>query len=48
MILTILVGSHLGNIPVKFDRHWPKVSGGVRFNSKMLTMHDRRRTTDID
>ena len=28
MILAILVGSHLGNIPVKFESHWPKGSGG--------------------
>ena len=31
MILAILVGSHLGNIPMKFESHWPKGSGGVRF-----------------
>ena len=31
MILAILVGSHLGNIPVKFESHWPKGSGGVSF-----------------
>ena len=30
-ILAILVGSHLGNIPMKFDSHWPKGSGGVSF-----------------
>ena len=30
-ILTILVGSHLGNIPVKFESHWPQGSGGVSF-----------------
>ena len=29
--LAILVGSHLGNIPVKFESHWPKGSGGVSF-----------------
>ena len=23
MILAILVGSHLGNIPIKFESHWP-------------------------
>ena len=23
------VGSHLGNIPVMFETHWPKGSGGV-------------------
>ena len=27
MILAILVGSHLGNIPVKFESHWPKGAG---------------------
>ena len=31
MILATLVGSHLGNIPVKFKLHWPKGSGGVSF-----------------
>ena len=31
MILAILVGSHLGNIPMKFESHWPKGSGGVGF-----------------
>ena len=30
-VLAILVGSHLGNIPVKFESHWPKGSGGVGF-----------------
>ena len=30
-ILAVLVGSHLGNIPVKFESHWPKGSGGVSF-----------------
>ena len=30
-ILAILVWSHLGNIPVKFESHWPKGSGGVSF-----------------
>ena len=29
--LPILVGSHLGNIPMKFESHWPKGSGGVSF-----------------
>ena len=38
MILTILVGSHLGNIPMKFESHWPKGSGGVSFLSKII--HD--------
>ena len=31
MILAIFVGSHLGNIPMKFESHWPKGSGGVGF-----------------
>ena len=26
-ILAILVGSHLDNIPMKFESHWPKGSG---------------------
>ena len=30
-ISAILVGSHLGNIPMKFESHWPKGSGGVSF-----------------
>ena len=30
-ILANLVGSHLGNIPMKFESHWPKSSGGVSF-----------------
>ena len=25
------VGSHLGNISMKFESHWPKGSGGVSF-----------------
>ena len=31
MILAVLVGSHLGNIPMKFESHRPKGSGGVSF-----------------
>ena len=31
MILAILVGSHRGNIPMKFESHWPKGSGGLSF-----------------
>ena len=31
MILAILVGSHVGNIPMKFESHWPKGLGGVHF-----------------
>ena len=30
-ILAIWVGSHIGNIPVKSESHWPKGSGGVSF-----------------
>ena len=30
-ILAILVGSHLGNLPMKFESYWPKGSGGVSF-----------------
>ena len=28
---SILVGSHLGNFPMKFESHWPKGSRGVSF-----------------
>ena len=28
-ILAILAGSHLGNIPMKFEAHWAKGSGGL-------------------
>ena len=31
MILAILVGSHLGNIPMTFESHWPKGLEGVSF-----------------
>ena len=30
-ILAILVGNYLDNIPMKFESHWPKGSGGVSF-----------------
>ena len=30
-ILAILVGSHLGNIPMKFESLWPKNSGKLAF-----------------
>ena len=30
-ILIVVVGSHLGNIPIMFESHWPKGSGGVSF-----------------
>ena len=43
-ILAILLGSHLSNIPVKFESHWPKASGEVSFYSKLLTTDDARRT----
>ena len=36
-ILAILVGSHLDNIPMKFESHWPKGSGGLAF---MEIIHD--------
>ena len=32
-ILAILVGSHLGNIPMKFESYWPNGSGGVSFKA---------------
>ena len=35
-IFYFLVGSHLGNIPMKFESHWPKGSGGVSFLSKLF------------
>ena len=31
MILAFLVGNYLGIIPMKFESHWPKGSGGVSF-----------------
>ena len=37
-ILPFLVGSHLGNIPMKFESHWLKGSGGVSFLSKLFTI----------
>ena len=36
MILAFLVGSHLGNNPVKFESHWPKGLGGDRFKANYL------------
>ena len=30
-ILAVLVGSHLGNIPMKFESHRPKGSGVISF-----------------
>ena len=44
MILAILVGSHLGNIPVKFKSHWPK--GSRRSELLKQIVDDVRRTTD--
>ena len=38
MISAILVGSHLGNIRMKFESYWPKGSGGVSFLSKLFTI----------
>ena len=37
-VLALLLGSHLGNIPMKFELHWPKGSGGVSFLSKIFTI----------
>ena len=30
-VLAILLGSHRGKNPMKFESHWPKGSGGVSF-----------------
>ena len=32
-ILAILVESHIGNFPMKFESRWPKGSGGVSFKA---------------
>ena len=32
MILAILVESHLGNIPMKFESHWQRVQEQLAFN----------------
>ena len=37
-ILAIFLGSYLGNIPMKFESHWPKGSGGVSFLSNIFTI----------
>ena len=37
-ILANLVGSHLGNMPMKFESHWPKGSGEVSFLSKLFAI----------
>ena len=36
MILAILVGSHLGIIPVKSDSNWPRGFGGVCIKANYL------------
>ena len=36
-VLTILVGSHLSIIPVKFESNWPKGLGGVCIEIKLFT-----------
>ena len=33
IFLAILVGSHLGNIPMKFESHWPKGSEVLDFKA---------------
>ena len=47
MILSILVGSHLGNIPMKLESHWPKGLVGVSFLNKLLTTDDIGQTLII-
>ena len=37
-VLAILLRSHRGNIPMKFESHWQKGSGGVSFKSKLFTI----------
>ena len=32
-IVAILVGSHLGNIPMKFESHWPKGQEKLAFKA---------------
>ena len=32
-ILAILVGNHLGNIPMKFKSHWPRVREELAFSA---------------
>ena len=32
-VLAILLGSHQGNIPMKFESHWPKGSGKFSFKA---------------
>ena len=38
MILAFLVEGHQSNIPMKFESHWHKGSGGVSFLSKLFTI----------
>ena len=33
IFLAILVGSHLGNIPMKFESHWPMVQEELAFKA---------------
>ena len=33
LFLAILVESHLGNIPMKFESHWPMGSGALAFKA---------------
>ena len=46
-ILAILVWSHLGNIPVKFESHWPKVEEELAIKTNCLTTHDGHRLITI-
>ena len=32
-MLAILVGSHVGNIPEKFESHWPRVQEELAFKA---------------
>ena len=38
IFLAILVGSHLGNIPMKFESHWPMGSGEVKANYSQFSI----------
>ena len=38
MILSIFIGRYLGNIPVKFESHWPKGFGGDSILSKLFKL----------
>ena len=37
-IFAILVGSHLGNIPMKFESYWPKVQEELAFNANYSSL----------